>query len=58
MPKRTTRDDAASATRPGVKHIPIVIISANNETEKIAKDVGADDFFVLAYKIFLGLQIV
>lgn len=26
------------------KHIPIIMISANRETERIAKEVGADDF--------------
>lgn len=26
------------------KHIPIIMISANQDTEKIAREVGADDF--------------
>src|SRR6266851_9966689 len=33
------------------KHIPIVMISANNETEKIAKEVGADDFLLKPFDI-------
>src|SRR6266702_4107992 len=31
--------------------IPIIIISANNETEKIAKGAGADDFLLKPFDI-------
>jgi DNA-binding response OmpR family regulator len=33
------------------KQIPIVMISANNETEKISKEVGADDFLLKPFDI-------
>jgi CheY-like chemotaxis protein len=40
------------------KHIPIVIMSANNETEKITKDAGADDFLLKPFNIDDLLYIV
>lgn len=33
------------------KHIPIIIMSANNETEKITKETGADDFLLKPFNI-------
>jgi CheY-like chemotaxis protein len=33
------------------KHIPLVLMSANNETEKITKSVGADDFLLKPFDI-------
>lgn len=33
------------------KHIPIVIMSANNETEKITREAGADDFLLKPFNI-------
>jgi DNA-binding response OmpR family regulator len=33
------------------KQIPIVIMSANNETEKITKDAGANDFLLKPFNI-------
>lgn len=33
------------------KHIPIIMISANNETEKIAKESGAEDFLLKPFNI-------
>lgn len=30
--------------QPATKHIPIIMISANTDIEKIARDTGADDF--------------
>jgi CheY-like chemotaxis protein len=40
------------------KHIPIVMISANNETEQIAKNVGADGFLRKPFDIDDFLQVV
>jgi DNA-binding response OmpR family regulator len=40
------------------KHIPIVMISANNETEKITKEAGADGFLLKPFNIDDLLQIV
>ena len=40
------------------KNIPIVMISANNETEKISKEVGADDFLLKPFDIDDLLKIV
>lgn len=40
------------------KHIPIVLMSANNETEKITKEVGADDFLLKPFDIDELLHIV
>lgn len=31
-------------TQKATKHIPVIMISANKDTEKIAKEAGADDF--------------
>jgi CheY-like chemotaxis protein len=33
------------------KNIPLVLMSANNETEKITKSVGADDFLLKPFDI-------
>lgn len=40
------------------KHIPIVIMSANNETEKITRETGADDFLLKPFNIDDLLRIV
>jgi DNA-binding response OmpR family regulator len=40
------------------KHIPLVLMSANNETEKITKSVGADDFLLKPFNIDDLLYIV
>lgn len=40
------------------KHIPIVLMSANNETEKITKEVGANDFLLKPFNIDDLLYIV
>lgn len=40
------------------QHIPVIMISANNETEKIAKEVGANDFLQKPFNIDDLLQIV
>ncbi len=39
-------------------YIPIILISANNETEKIAKDAGANGFLLKPFDIDELLQIV
>ena len=33
------------------KHIPIIMVSANKDTEKIAKEVGADDFLTKPFEM-------
>lgn len=33
------------------KHIPIIMISANSDTERIAKEAGADDFIVKPFQM-------
>lgn len=33
------------------KHIPVIMISANNETEKITKESGANDFLLKPFNI-------
>lgn len=33
------------------RHIPIILVSANRETEKIAKEVGADDFLAKPFDL-------
>lgn len=33
------------------KHIPIIIISANKDTKKIAKEAGADDFIAKPFEM-------
>jgi DNA-binding response OmpR family regulator len=33
------------------KHVPILLFSANNETEEIAKEAGADDFIAKPFDI-------
>ena len=40
------------------KHIPIIMISANNETEKITKEAGAYGFLLKPFNIDDLLQIV
>jgi DNA-binding response OmpR family regulator len=40
------------------KHVPIVMISANNETEKISKEAGADGFLLKPFNIDDLLHIV
>lgn len=40
------------------KHIPLVMMSANNETEKITKEAGADDFLLKPFNIDDLLYIV
>lgn len=45
-------------SKPHTKNTPVVIMSANNETEKIAKNVGADDFLLKPFNIEDLLYIV
>lgn len=45
-------------SKKATKHIPIVMISANNETEKITKDAGADGFLLKPFNIDDLLNIV
>jgi len=33
------------------RHLPIILISANNETEKIAHEAGADDFLAKPFNL-------
>ena len=33
------------------KHIPIILVSANRDTEKIAKEAGADDFLLKPFDL-------
>jgi len=33
------------------KHIPIIMVSANRDTEKIAKEAGADDFLAKPFEM-------
>lgn len=40
------------------KHIPIIVISANNETKKIASLAGADDFLLKPFDITDLIEIV
>lgn len=40
------------------KDIPLILMSANNETEKITKEVGADDFLLKPFNIDDLLYIV
>jgi DNA-binding response OmpR family regulator len=49
---KTIKSDKAT------KQIPIIMISANNETEKIAKEAGADDFLLKPFNIDDLLNIV
>lgn len=37
--------------RSSTKHIPIIVISAHNETAKIAKEAGADNFLAKPFDI-------
>ena len=41
-----------------LQHIPLVMMSANNETEKITKESGADDFLLKPFNIDDLLNIV
>jgi len=45
-------------TKSHTKNIPLVLMSANNETEKITKSVGADDFLLKPFNIDDLLYIV
>ena len=45
-------------SKPQTKDTPIVIMSANNETEKITKEAGADDFLLKPFNIEDLLYIV
>jgi len=36
---------------PLTKHIPIIMISANKDTQKIAKEAGADDFLAKPFEM-------
>jgi len=45
-------------SKPKTKHIPIILMSANNETEKITKEVSADDFLLKPFDIDDLLKIV
>ena len=45
-------------SKPPTKDIPLVLMSANNETEKITKEVGADDFLLKPFNIDDLLYIV
>ena len=40
------------------KHIPVIMMSANNETEKITRASGADDFLLKPFNIDDLLQVV
>lgn len=44
--------------KPHLQHIPLVMMSANNETEKITKEAGADDFLLKPFNIDDLLYIV
>jgi DNA-binding response OmpR family regulator len=44
--------------KPKTKDIPLVMMSANNETEKITKESGADDFLLKPFNIEDLLYIV
>jgi len=45
-------------SKPDTKEIPLVLMSANNATEKITKEVGADDFLLKPFNIDDLLYIV
>jgi DNA-binding response OmpR family regulator len=45
-------------TKKETQHIPVILMSANNETEKITKEVGADDFLLKPFNIDDLLYIV
>lgn len=45
-------------SQPHTKDIPLVMMSANNETEKITKEAGADDFLLKPFNIEDLLYIV
>jgi CheY-like chemotaxis protein len=45
-------------SREDTKHLPIVVISANTETEKVAKSSGADDFLLKPFDIIDLVTIV
>jgi len=44
--------------KPHTSQIPLILMSANNETEKITKEVGADDFLLKPFNIDDLLYIV
>lgn len=37
---------------PKTKHIPVIIVSANQETQKISQLIGADDFLTKPFDIY------
>jgi DNA-binding response OmpR family regulator len=43
-------------TKKSTKHIPIIMISANRDTEDIAKEAGADDFIVKPFEMSTLLE--
>ncbi len=45
-------------SKEATKDIPLILMSANNETEKITKEVGADDFLLKPFDIDDLLRIV
>jgi CheY-like chemotaxis protein len=45
-------------SNPKTKNIPVILISANNETEKIANKVGADGFVTKPFDIDYLLKVV
>ncbi len=38
------------------QHLPIILISANNQTEKIAREAGADDFLAKPFNLDDALE--
>ena len=38
-------------SREATKHLPIILISANKETERIAREAGADDFLTKPFDL-------
>lgn len=40
------------------KHLPIVLFSANRETQRIAQEVGADDFITKPFDVDTLVQII
>lgn len=45
-------------TDKNIRHVPIIMISANNETERITREAGADGFLLKPFNIEDLLQIV
>lgn len=42
-------------SQPATRHIPVILFSANRETQHIAQEVGADDFLVKPFELSLLL---